>query len=336
MREVCCVTHINRRQKTTFLIGSAGTATAFAACTALRRYWNDHVRVIVMDTNPRHLVTSSLIADDFFQVSPFRNESFVLEVLSLIQSEGVDYYLPLFPEEMLLAADIREQGRLPVGTRVLVPCLETCRITTDKYLTAEWLRRNGLPTPHTALGMPTFVSESYCIKPRMGVGSHGFRRVSAAELKLIFSSGQASHDTADGVIVQEQCLPPEITVDVFSAAESVTSHVLCRERLEVKSGVSTKVRIFRNDELSELANNLATALGLTGVFCFQVMRGSQGWCVLDINTRPGAATSTCATTGNDFCGAMFAYALGEDTQRFFRPLERDAFVTRQYCDFLMT
>ena len=124
-------------------------------------------------------------------------------------------------------------------------------------------------------------------------------------------------------------------MDVFYDPENDFIRVVCRERIETKSGVSTKARLFEDDELSRFARTIAVGLKLKGSFCFQVMRNSHGWVVTDVNPRPGAATAMCALTGNDFFAATFAYHWGEDARVFFRPLNGEQFVTRQYSEFLM-
>ncbi len=320
----------------TFLIGAGGTGTAFGACTALRRHWGNSVKIVVMDINPKHLVSSSILSDVYIQVSPFSNELFQSELLEILNRENVGFYLPLFPVEIPLAASLREQGFLNSRTTVLSPGLETCRITSDKYLTALWLEENQFPTPRTCLVQPEFRADFYCIKPRMGSGSVGTRILSPAAMDAELQVTSFPANPSDGVIIQERCDQPEVTIDVFRSAKDNAVRVLCRDRLQVKSGVSTKVRIYEDTKLASLATRLAEGLNISGTFCFQTMMLDGDWCVVDINARPGAATSTCAATGNDFFGALFAHAMGEETGRFFRKLTSPLFVTRQYSDFLMS
>ncbi len=317
------------------LIGAAGTGTAFAACTAIRRYWGDSVELSAMDTNPHYLVTSSLLADHYFQVKPFRSPEFVDQLLAILTDHAIDFYLPLYPQEIKLAVELKHSRRLPTATRLIGPGPEACNVASDKYFAAGWLSEHGLPSPKTCLGIPDFDATHYCIKPRMGTGSTGLRLLTKVELDAICQTGPLSTDPSDGVIIQEQCFAPELTVDVFIGQQNSQSRVLCRERLEIKSGVSTKVRITEDETITTLAIQLGTSLNYLGAFCFQVMRNEKGWCVIDVNPRPGAASATCSVTGNDFYGAMFALAFGENTEPFFQRLPRAVYVTRQYSDFLM-
>lgn len=110
---------------------------------------------------------------------------------------------------------------------------------------------------------------------------------------------------------------------------------MCRERLEVKAGVSVKARVFDDPELSALAQKLGEELGLTGTFCFQVMRAPDagGWAITDVNPRPGAGTRMTVAAGVDVLAAMMADAWGEDPGVFLGPLAGERFVTRQYTEY---
>lgn len=311
------------------LIGSAGTGTAFAAISSLRRVWSQSVHVVTMDINPPHLVTASLIADNFEQVPISSAPEFQEALLQIIQRYDIDTYLPLLPEEIELAARLRADGVIPSKVVVMAPSVAVSSACADKWVLSQLLSKNGVPTPKTALASDPFEAGGYFLKPKLATGSRGARKVNAEELTNAISGCE------DKWIVQEICTAPEVTIDVFRSPSSGGNHVLCRERVEIKLGVSTKSRLFVDVELERLAKAIADMLDLTGSFCFQVMRNKSGWVVTDVNPRPGAATAMCAVTGNDFFAAAFACYWGEDVRRFFRPLVADQYVTRQYAEFLM-
>ncbi|KAB2673991.1 MAG: ATP-grasp domain-containing protein [Verrucomicrobia bacterium] len=258
------------------LIGSAGAGTAFAAVCALRRAWSQSVRVVTMDIHPRHLVTSSLLADDFQQVPLSSSPEFPAALLGILERFAVDTYLPLFPEEIALAARLHADGSIPKAVSVMAPPLAASRACADKWLLGQLLSRHGVPVPRTALASHPFPAEEYFLKPNNGVGSRGAKRAMAADLPALVG------DQPTKWIVQEICTGPEVTVDAFRDPAMGFGHVVCRERIEVKSGVSTKSRLFSDEELSRIAQSIGGALSLSGSFCFQVMRNAQGWAVTDV------------------------------------------------------
>ncbi len=282
-----------------------------------------------MDINPRHLVTCSLLSDHFEQVSLSSSPEFPVTLLGILQRFDVDTYLPLFPDEIAIAARLRAEGRIPTAVSVMAPPAAASSACADKWKLGQLLTRHGVRVPRTAPASDLFPAGEYFLKPADGIGSRGARRATAADIPALIAQQPS------GWIVQEICAPPEVTVDTFHDPKSGFVHVVCRERVEVKSGVSTKSRLFADEELTGIARTIARVLELEGSFCFQVMRNPDGWVVTDVNPRPGGATAMCALTGNDFFAASFAHFWGEDARRFFRPLDRDHFVTRQYAEFLM-
>jgi carbamoylphosphate synthase large subunit len=311
------------------LLGSAGTGTAFAAACALRRVWSQSVKIVAMDINPRNQVTTSLLADHFEQVPLSASSVFQDRLIEIIQRYAVDTYLPLFPEEIMLASRLRENGFLSKKIDIMAPSLAASAACADKWSLANLLSQHDVAVPKTALATEPFRADEFFLKPKNGTGSRGARKIKADEL-----SGIVGICGADWV-VQENCNLPEVTVDVFHDSESGFDRVICRERLEIKAGVSTKCRLFEDETLSRYARSIAEVLKLEGSFCFQTMQNAKGWVVTDVNPRPGAATSMCAATGNDFFAASFALCWGEDPRQFFRPLNGEQYVTRQYSEFLM-
>ena len=309
--------------KKTVLIGCAGTGTGFAAASALRRSWKNDVKIVCADINPAHLVTTALLADVFEVVSPISGEKFHEEIIEIINKHSVNAYLPLMPDEIIMASSLKKSLLLPPDIRILAPSTEFASKATDKWQTAQLLEAAGLPTPKTYLAEAIEKgTDNLILKPRFGTGSKGVRMA---------QPGEIFDDSLE--ILQEVCTGPEVTVDAFSDPEYRFTWSVCRERIEIKSGVSTKCRVYRDAELNELAARLAKEADLSGSFCFQVMRRAGEWMIIDVNPRPGAATSMCLVTGNDFFSATFALAYAEDYERFFNEFRGECYVTRQYADF---
>lgn len=309
------------------LLGSAGAGAAFAAATSLRRNWPFSVSIVAQDTNPAHLVTTSLISHHFAQCPASSSDLFAEHLLSVVARYNVDAYLPLVPAEVSVAR--RLAGDLEsCGVRLLVADRSSPVELSDKWAFAGAAMSLGLPVPPTELGRLPRDGAWFFIKPRFGFGSRGTAKLSRADCERI--APQELGET----LFQVVCEAPEVTVDAFVAPDDSYVFALARERLEVKSGVCVKARVFADQEMSEIAEKLANAFKLRGAFCFQVMRSEGRWVITDINPRPGAGTSMCQAVGCDFFAASFAWAWREDYRRYFSPIERPVFVTRQYADFL--
>lgn len=309
--------------KKTVLVGCAGTGTAFAAVSALRRSWKHDVNIVCVDINPPHLVTAALLADVFEVVRPVSDKFFRDDLVRLIVTNKVTVYLPLMPDEIVIAASLKSSPQVYPNLRILAPIEKIALKVCDKWQAAQLLQGAGLPTPKTYLASEVdSAGHNLIAKPRFGYGSKGVR----------ITHGGRQH-AEDDEVLQEVCTGPEITIDAFNDPVKGLTWTVCRERIETKAGVSTKCRLYRDTELNNLAARLAKAADLVGSFCFQVMRCNGEWAIIDVNPRPGAATSMCLATGNDFFSATFALAFGENYERYFNEFTDECYVTRQYADF---
>lgn len=314
----------------TIWLATAGTGTAFGILKSARERWGDQVTIVAADLLPRHLVAASAVADAFEQVPRIDSPNFTPRLLEGLRRHGADTYVPILDKELLLAAELRESGELPAEVALLAPSVESARLCLDKLVMAQWLSDRGLPTPRTTSAADAeWRPGGLFLKPRTGIGSVGAR--------LVEEESELEKARGTDLIAQERCRAPEITLDVFHSAAHSFTRVACRERVEVKAGISTKARIFEDATLAGLAERLREGLGLVGSFCFQVMRGPAGddWVITDVNARPGAGTRLSVAVGADFLGAALAEAWGLDPRPMLAPLEGERFVARQYTEYVL-
>lgn len=310
------------------LIGAGGTGAAFAAVMSLRRHWDSNVRVVVMDTNPARLVAASVLADACETIPPFSDPRAAEAVCAAVARHSISTYLPVFDSEVVLAARLREEGRLPADVRVLAPPATSARICEDKLLTYRWLTEQGIATPFTSHLAAGVSPGEWFLKRRVGYGSRGARRI------VFGGFDELPPVEPQEWVVQEVCCGPEVTLDVFFSLPDGRTYVVCRERLEVKAGVCVKARLFHDTKLAALAAKVAQGLKLDGVSCMQVMRRDGDWVVTDINPRPGGGTAMSAPLGIDLLAAAFAHTWGEDPWCFLPTLDGETFVVRQWVDLV--
>jgi carbamoylphosphate synthase large subunit len=309
------------------LIGSSGTGNAFSSILSLRRNWGSSVKIVGMDINHQNLVTSSLLSDKYYQVSPICNPEFENSVIEICSREEIDTYIPFIDSEILKAAMLYEQGLLNENLGIQVKSTQIADMCNDKYKTFLRLTEMNIPTPDCYISEAGLSNaDEYIVKPRNGYGS---QIQTLEEIRV-----QPSLFDSETYIIQHRCEPPEITIDVCSDDNTEYFTYVCRERIETKSGVCTKARLFYDNNLETLAVTIAKGMKLNA-FCFQVMKYKDVWAVTDINARLGAGTAMSYAAGLDFFSGMFAILWGEDPSEYFRPLKKETYITRQYCDFLM-
>lgn len=309
------------------LISSAGTGTAFASVLALRKNWGSSVKIIAVDSNLKNLVTTSLFSDKYFQVPLNSDDKFKSKLEAILIAENVDTYIPHIDHEIYLGALIYTEKSITNLLTLQVKNPEIADICDDKFKTFLFLSENNIKTPYCYHSNELSNNiESLIIKPRRGFGSQIIR--------LSENKNDLSQYDPQYYIMQQECKKPEITVDVCHDRKNNKFNYVCRERIETKSGVCSKARLFYDNKIEEIAMSIAAKLELSS-FCFQLMKYQDEWSVTDINARLGAGTAMSVAAGMDFFSGMYAILWDEDSSCYFQPLQKETFVTRQYNEFIM-
>lgn len=312
------------------LVCAAGSSTGFSLVSAARRRFGRGVRILTMDTHPAHLVAASEEADHHVVCRPADHAGFAEDLRSSIRAFMVGTVVPLLPLEFVAASRLREEGLIDGAVRVLAPSSKASLLCADKLLLSRALAGASIPVPETWALPDAPIAERLFLKPRVGWGSRGCHlATSGASCAL-----PGPPDPADWV-AQVPCDGPEVTVDVYRSPDGGFARALCRERVEVRSGVSVKCRIFEDDHLARLACRVSGTLGLVRTSNVQFMRLLGQWVVTDVNPRPGGGTAMGELVGNHFPLAHLADRLGLDPDALFAPLSGDAWVLRHPADRLM-
>jgi carbamoyl-phosphate synthase large subunit len=228
--------------------------------------------------------------------------SFTDVVLEICRERGVDVLVPTVDSELVPIAERRDEFAT-AGTSVLVAPARALQRCLDKWGLMQVVD-GSVPIPRSApLGEdfdPAAFELPVLVKPRVGSGSRGVRRVDS------WDALGAVRDRS--LLVQEYLPGPEYSLDVLATAEGEVRAVVPRERLRVDSGIAITSRTVHDDELEAVGARAVEAAGLTGVANVQVMRDAAGTPrLIEINPRfPGTMPLTVASGVN-----MPRLALGE-------------------------
>lgn len=309
-------------------VGAAASMTAWGLVQTIRERLPGAF-VVAADSGPRELAAASAVADAFVRVPVAADPAFADALVAGLAEHRIDVYAPIHDAELVAGARLRDRGELPTGVRCTAPPASVAALCADKLAVSGVLAEAGVAVPRTEPGDAAWTGPCV-VKPRRGVGSRGVRLVDAAQ--------RSPEERTAGFVAQEPCLGPEVTIDAFLARDGRSFAAACRERVEVRAGITTKARVFADDELAELARAVAAATGLHGTYCVQAMRAADGggWCVTDVNPRPGGATRMSVVCGVDVHSAMLADACGEPADAHLAPLTVERWVTRGYVECLTT
>jgi carbamoyl-phosphate synthase large subunit len=227
---------------------------------------------------------------------------FAVAILEACREHGVDIVVPTVDSELVPMAESRDEFEA-AGVSVLVAPTRALRNCLDKWALMQVVD-GAVPIPRSAPLGDRFEPDSFelpvLVKPRMGSGSRGVRRV---------DSWDALGDVRDRSLLVQEYLPgPEYSLDVLATAEGEVRAVVPRERLRVDSGIAITSRTVHDDELESIGARAVQTAGVSGVANVQVMRDRAGTPrLIEINPRfPGTMPLTVASGVN-----MPRLALGE-------------------------
>ena len=314
--------------KKTILVTTAGSAIGYYLLGCANKIGIE--RVIAGDTNPPELVSGSLSAAKYIQLPLAKDKAFLPFIKKVLLDESVDYWIPILDEEIVQASRIKLEDDA-MAKKIHAPNQADAALCLDKYRLAVELTANGFPQPRTQLlKNAEWKKGGVFIKPRFGRGSIGAR--------LCTSEDDFNNEKKQGddLIVQEVLFAPEITVDAYVPLRGGKTHALCRERLEVKSGVCTKARVFYDANLENIAQRLADLLKLKGPFCFQLMSNLHDEkCITDVNPRLGAGTALSAEVGFDAGAAFLCDLIGLPYETYLNKLPASKYVLRSYVEHVI-
>jgi carbamoylphosphate synthase large subunit len=315
--------------KKRILISAGGTATAWHLATLVSGKFASYFDLFVCDINPPCLIPASRLAQRFFQVPLAASSDYHPHMLALFAEHKIDIFVPLVDADgCRFSSDSAELAAL--GVRSTGASSGTSAVISNKRSLSVFLESRGFRTPRTvsAEEVANQPGGRFFIKPEHGLGSKGARVAESEEVLRAIARGP-------GLLVQELCREPEVTVEVFNQGTVLS---LCRERLETKAGVCTKARIFTDPALHSLAERLCGALDLPLAFCFQVMTGADGeFLITDVNPRLGAGTALSTAYGWSLASAALVCwgDLPLDPRQFLRTSPGNKYVVRVYEEKVM-
>ena len=324
MRIFCRRLRINKMKK--ILITGGGTGTAFSYVTHIKKNWGDNVEIHVCDINESKYITSALFSDYAHKVPYANDENYKIAIANIINQNNIDLVIPLLNAEVLQISRAREEGLINKHVSFMFSLDIAAKICNDKKYAGDIMESVGIPVPKTWLNFSDLPSVLFC-KPKDGFGSINAKLIHKDEIK--------DEILDNAYIYQELLVKPEVTVDCFYDDKKDYIYVSCRERIEIKNGVCTKARLFKDNDLEKIALNIARKIQVRGGFCFQVMKAlnTNQWKVIDLNMRLGAGTAISYAGGSDFFSATYALFLNEDYKQYLSN-RKSGIVTRQYVEFL--
>ena len=300
------------------LITSAGTATSV---NLIRYFHKAGDYVVSVDINPFGYTAGSMLADKFYQVPLAVDEAFVPEMINIIRENEIDIFIPINDIEVYkISCEIEK-----IPCKCMIPDRQTIELLRDKYLCSKKMEELGIPVPEI---MPEYRSEKRILRDRIGVGSKGIKILSAQDATPQYREEDA--------FLQKFVEGEEYTVDVLADGDGQPVYIVPRARLEVKSGVATKVRIEKDDALTAYVRKILQNVTLPGFSNIQFIKDANGtyWFV-EVNYRFAGCGAATLAACDSYLSQFKRIASGEKGSGDLNTDVRwNAIVTRYYEEMI--
>jgi len=309
--------------KKKILILAGGTATAWHLCKLIKEKFIENFELYVGDVNDRNIIPASILSDKYFQLPSTNDPVYYSYMLNLLAEEKINIIVSLIDTDLVFFSN-DNPDLLKLNIYSTAPTTNTMNICKSKSKISELLANNGLSVPKQYKRNDIDPEKNYFIKPDSGFGSKGATFLKGKDIVL-----------SDKIIVQEILQYPEITVEVFKKDDLLT--YVCRERLEVKSGVCTKARFFYDKEIEDVIHRIDALLPFPLASCIQFMKNEDNqWCLTDLNMRLGAGTALSSAVGFSLASAFLSVLSGKDDYRnYLGKVVDNQIVVRVYNEIKM-
>lgn len=229
-------------------------------------------------------------ADRFYLVPEALNPVYPETLLNIIKKERPALFIPTVSEELALVAGLKKEINRE-GTAVFISGVREVEIANDKFRTAEFMERCGVPVPRTfdgtvdkeavlkEIGLPVLV------KPKFSRGGRG--------VEVYGEAAELLADKRKEAVVQEFVPGQGFDVNLFIDGEGALRSSVLLKKMRVDDGPEGRAFEVERvedglEEVTDVGVRAAKSLGLTGPLHFDIRLKADGSPVLlEINARVG-------------------------------------------------
>lgn len=235
---------------------------------------------------------SLFVYDKIITNLPFYSDEFFIEKLNdVIKNESIDFIYPANDNVHLFL--IKNQSLINV--KIISSNYETVDICRHKKKTYELFKEYGF-VPKTFTLVEAISTYPIFIKPNVGQGSQGARKISSRE-ELMFHI----HDGID-YIISEYMPGEEYTIDCFTDLKGELEVCVQRIRNRIKMGISVNSFSLKLDKkVYEIAKIINSKLKINGAWFFQLKKDiNNNYKLLEVGPRISGTMGLSRNMGINF------------------------------------
>lgn len=260
-----------------FLITGCGGDIGQSIIKILKKE-NPSSQIIGTDIHDKH--PGKLIADKYYNLPRVSEESYMTELLRIIDTDHIEIVIPVSEIELRYHAEkniyrVVKEKNIPVITANI----ESLKTGFDKLKTADFLKENDLPYPKTYSAVKTpQLDFPLILKSRTGSGSKSLWQVNNIEEYNFYCKRFADLIEQEFISAEEG----EYTCGLFRSGNE-TRKIIYKRTLQ--GGYSNYGIKVSNENISSILNTVSEKLNLAGSINVQLRLRNNVPYIFEINPR---------------------------------------------------
>lgn len=301
------------------LVTGAGSGVGQGIIKALRI---SDLPVIVISGDIAPMNAGLYRADEAVLLPRVEDAGALEELIAIIRLHRIDVVMVGSEFDLSFFAEHRGLIGQKTGAIVVAAPPPTVRIADDKWLTAEFLRKNSLPYAQSYLpdGLEDAVKKAsewgypLVLKARRGTSSRHVHVLKDSTALNLHYAATPSPMLQRAIAVPTSELDSEYTCSVFKMPDGRLLGPFSARRT-LRGGTSWHVEVDRFPMFDELLLAIGKALDFMGSLNVQLMVGSEGPVPFELNARFSGTTAIRAHFGfNEPAMALKAFYYGEQVE----------------------
>lgn len=287
------------QKRTAIVITGVGSGVAQSIIKALKYAEMKHGRdYFLIGTDATWKAAGLYVLDKGYTVPYCHEPTYIPRIIEICNRDKVAFLLPGTDPEVVTIGNCREEIEEKSGVHVLVNPKRTIEIGYDKYKTSLFLKKQGLPYPHTICINSDRIDMGdirypFIVKPRFGSGSVGFGLIKNEQM---LKNHLASHE--EEMIAQEFIDAPdnEFTCGLsFNKDGSLLQTIILKRNL--KKGFTQFAAVEQQKPVELRIREIAGVLEGRGSYNIQGRLVNGDFVVFEINPRFSGTTAFRAVLG---------------------------------------
>lgn len=268
-------------------------------------------------------------ADVALQVPAIYDEAYIPSLIAIVEAHQIDAVISLNDLELPILSATKTQIEA-LGAKVIVSNEEAINIAFDKWVTVQFLEKNGLKTPQTFIDFNEAkealergdLQFPLVVKPRWGSASIGIDfpedleelelayQLQTIRLKRTILAEASKEDIEHAILIQEKIPGHEYGMDVLNDFEGNYQGTFVRQKLQMRSGETDKAISVIDERFAAIGQVIGENLKHIGNLDCDVFEYNGALYVLELNPRFGGGYPFSHEAGNNTAAIYIEWLKG--------------------------